>query len=546
VELSLVAGAPQSFIEQLSQPYYARRPVVTLPESAQLAPQTHEGAMMGGLAALAGIVTDASGAVIAGTQVKVYSDRGDLVASTTTDSQGRYEVADLPAGDYRAEFSIQGFNKAVVQGLSLGGGREEAQNVTLQVGSVAQTVTVTASTQTVNTEASEMSATVNGSNLGTGAGLGSPGAIPISGRNFTSKLSAGVSGARLGGVPNAVALNEARGAMAAAAQGADLGDLFEYKLKDRVTIRKNESALVPIVQARVSAEKVSLWNAGLGTAQPLRALWLTNSSALTLDGGSFSILENEAFAGEGLTGSIKPGEKRLLSYAADLGVRVATNAQSDPQRVTHVRIAHGVMMQTCELRQETTYTIRDDDSSPRDVIIEHPLRPGWLIIGDGPKPDETTSALYRFRVGVESKATAKLTVREAKPLETRYELTNLDDDEITLLLRQKSINADIEAAFHRIIEQKTSVAALENEISKRDDETKKIYDDQQRLRENLKALKGSAEERLLTQRYTQQLNDQETRLSTLGRESSDLQMKRDQAQADLDKTIETLTLDATI
>jgi hypothetical protein len=350
----------------------------------------------------------------------------------------------------------------------------------------------------------------------------------------------------LGGVPNAVALNEARGAMAAAAQGADLGDLFEYKLKDRVTIRKNESALVPIVQARVSAEKVSLWNAGLGTAQPLRALWLTNSSALTLDGGSFSILENEAFAGEGLTGSIKPGEKRLLSYAADLGVRVATNAQSDPQRVTHVRIAHGVMMQTCELRQETTYTIRDDDSSPRDVIIEHPLRPGWLIIGDGPKPDETTSALYRFRVGVESKATAKLTVREAKPLETRYELTNLDDDEITLLLRQKSINADIEAAFHRIIEQKTSVAALENEISKRDDETKKIYDDQQRLRENLKALKGSAEERLLTQRYTQQLNDQETRLSTLGRESSDLQMKRDQAQADLDKTIETLTLDATI
>jgi chromosome segregation ATPase len=113
-------------------------------------------------------------------------------------------------------------------------------------------------------------------------------------------------------------------------------------------------------------------------------------------------------------------------------------------------------------------------------------------------------------------------------------------------LRQKSINADIEAAFHQIVEQKTRVAALEDEISKRDDETKKIYDDQQRLRENLKALKGSAEERLLTQRYTQQLNDQETRLSTLERESADLQAKHDQAQADLDKTIEALTLDATI
>ena len=66
VELSLVAGAPQSFIEQLSQPYYARRPVVSLPETAQLAPQTHEGAMTGGLDALSGVVTDASGAVIPG------------------------------------------------------------------------------------------------------------------------------------------------------------------------------------------------------------------------------------------------------------------------------------------------------------------------------------------------------------------------------------------------------------------------------------------------------------------------------------------------
>ncbi|HEY0701383.1 MAG TPA: hypothetical protein VGD60_01325, partial [Candidatus Acidoferrales bacterium] len=40
VEMSLVAGAPHSFIQQLSQPYYARRPVVALPENAQLAPQT--------------------------------------------------------------------------------------------------------------------------------------------------------------------------------------------------------------------------------------------------------------------------------------------------------------------------------------------------------------------------------------------------------------------------------------------------------------------------------------------------------------------------
>jgi hypothetical protein len=68
----------------------------------------------------------------------------------------------------------------------------------------------------------------------------------------------------------------------------------------------------------------------------------------------------------------------------------------------------------------------------------------------------------------------------------------------------------------------------------------------QRLRENLKALKGSAEERALTQRYTQQLNDQETRLEAIQREEADLETKKDQAQAELDKTIENLALEATL
>ncbi len=554
VELSLVAGAPQSFIEPLSQPYYARRPVIPLSETAQLTPQTHESSMMGGLGGLFGVVTDPSGGSIPGAQVKVYSDSNDLVATTTTDREGKYQLGDLPAANYRVSFSSPGFKNYEVQGMSLGGGRELTQNAALQVGSTTQTVTVTAEASTLNAESSETVGVAGSRNVGSGGALGSSvnardvRGMPLASRNSTQvlALTGGVVGGAEGGVPSANTLNEVRGAMNAAAQGTDLGDLFEYKLKDRVTIHKNESSLVPIVQAHVQAEKISLWNLSLGSPRPLRALWLTNSSPLTLDGGSFSILESEAFAGEGLTDSIKPGEKRLLSYAADLGVRVDAKSENTPQRVTHVRIAHGVMVQTSELREETVYTIRDDDTSPRTVLIEHPLRVGWRIAESGPKPDETTSEVYRFRISVDPKATGTLAIREAKPLDASFSLTNLSDDQIKLFLKQESITPEIEAAFRKIVEQKSLIATLDEETTSRDDETQKIYDDQQRLRENLKALKGSPEERALTQRYTQQLADQENRLQTLQRESADLKSKQDQAQAELDRMIETLSLDATI
>jgi hypothetical protein len=542
VELSLVAGAPQSFIQQLSQPYYARRPVVPLPQNAQLAPQTHDSAMLTGVAGLSGVVFDPSGAVVAGTSVQVFSAAGQQIASTSTDNDGKYEIGDLPAGNYRVQFTKAGFQTMVIQGVSLGGGREHTQNMTLQLGAANETVMVTATAPTVETENGD-TVVATGRHAGSGGELGSGRGVG-GGAGGSRGVGSGVGSGGFSSVAGGIA--DARRAMSAEAEGSDLGDFFEYKLKDRVTIHKNESALVPIVQVHVATEKVSLWNASLNSPRPLLALWLTNSSPLTLDGGSFSVLENEAFAGEGLTDAIKPGEKRLLSYAADLGIRVDSKVESEPQRVTHVHILRGAMIQTSELRQDTNYTIRDDDTTPRSLLIEHPLRDGWVISDGGPKPEETTSNVYRFRQSIEPKATAKFTIRESKPLEARFELTNLTDDQITLFIQQKSINPEIESAFRKIVEQKNRIAALDAEITRREDETQKIYDDQQRLRENLKALKGSAEERALTQRYTKQLADQETRLETIQHESADFQSKRDQAQADLDAMIANLTFDATL
>ena len=93
VELSLVAGAPQSFIQQLSQPLYGRRPVVPLTLGAQLTPQTHEGAMLiSGLAALSGRVVDQNGGVIPNAQVALSpnpakkSRRRPQTAKATTPS----------------------------------------------------------------------------------------------------------------------------------------------------------------------------------------------------------------------------------------------------------------------------------------------------------------------------------------------------------------------------------------------------------------------------------------------------------------------------
>jgi len=521
VELSLVAGAPQSFIQQLSLPYYTRRPVVPLPESVQLEPQTHAATLIPGNGTLSGNVTDPSGSSVANATVRVYDASNNLAGTATTDDSGDYQVTGLAEGNYRVEVASAGFRTYSAGNVAVTGGEEANQDATLQVGSTAETVTVMDAPAPPPGDS-------NMALMSRGAARGSAGKL--------AQFSAGV---------NAETLNATRAAQQAAAQARELGDLFEYKLKQPVTIRKNQSALVPILQSDVTAEKVSLWNESAGRPQPLLAIWLTNTSGLTLDGGSFTVLEEETFAGEGLVDPIKPGEKRLLSYAADLGVRVEARQESYSEPVTHVRINRGVMVQTREVREQKTYTIRNEDTHPRTVVIEHPRRPGYKL-AEELEPAETTAGMYRFRVHVEPKKTETLAVKEAKPLETRYIISNLTDDQITLFVRQKTINPEIEAALRKIVAQKGVIAGFDRELQARRDETKRIFDDQQRLRENMKALKGSPEEKALVERYTKELNEQEDRLAAIRTETADLEAKRTAAQAGLDRMIEGLQFDETI
>jgi hypothetical protein len=210
-----------------------------------------------------------------------------------------------------------------------------------------------------------------------------------------------------------------------------------------------------------------------------------------------------------------------------------------------VRIVRGVMTQESEIREHKTYTFRNEDSAARSVIVEHPVRTGYALRGDA-HPVETTADWMRFRVGVEPKQTAVLLLDEARPLVNSYQLTNLDARQVELFVRQGSVNKAIENALRGVLEQKGVVAELDGRKSAADDEMSQIFDDQQRLRENMKALKGSAEEKVLLQRYTQQLNEQENRLERLRKDGEQLAAQRETAQAALSRMIQDLAFDVTI
>ncbi len=456
VQLSLIAGAPQSFIQPISQPYYARRPEIGLPQEAQLSPQTHE-----------------SG------EAKVVEPVAALDAFTAATSP-------------QAQASRAG------KGAAIG----------------------------------------NGSGGGLGSGHGN-GLGPGSGGNFAG----GVYSIGVGTSPSPVSFEDSASAsIQANTTTSGFDDFFEYKLTEPVTILKNQSALVPILQTKVDVDPVTLYSVGSNTA--LRALWIRNTSTMTLDRGSFSILESGNFSGQGLMDPVHPGERRLLSYAADTAVRVTPDGRADQntRRVQQVTVAKGVLTQKTGEVVETEYLVRNAAGEPRTVIVEVPRRAGWELDSD-PKPEETTATIYRFRVITQAAETVRLHVGQRHTLLTRYALLTSSDQQIAALLQQEGGDTtQVRAALQPVLDAKRRVAGLDTQIASQRDEQSRIEADQNRLRQNLTALKGSSEERALVKRYTAELNGQEDRLAALRDTVTRLQAQRDAAQRELETLVGGLNL----
>jgi hypothetical protein len=271
-----------------------------------------------------------------------------------------------------------------------------------------------------------------------------------------------------------------------------------------------------------------------------------NTSPLIFDGGSFSVLDGEVFAGEGLTDPLKPGERRLLSYASDLGILVEAVQNNRPQHVTLAKISKGVLTQISEEEQRTLYTVRSQEEGDRTLVIEHPVRPGWKLKKGAQEPEEKAPGTYRFRMNLAARATATLPIEEVRPVSAIYQVADLGPDQVALFLKNGSLTPEMAAALQKITAQKAVVQKLEQEMEDRQKDIDRIVDDQGRLRENMKALRGSAEEKALLQRYTKQLDDQETQLAGLRKQIQDAETQRDAAQTRLEVMIEELQLEANL
>jgi len=329
---------------------------------------------------------------------------------------------------------------------------------------------------------------------------------------------------------------------AAQAIGQEAGALFVYNIKEPVTIKRDRSALLPIVNARVEGERVAVYNESVRRENPMEAMRMKNTTGLTLEGGPITVIEENTYVGEALISTLKPDEERYVSYAVDLGTRVDAQRGKSTEQIYRVTIANGILTRHLKLRETKTYALQNLEDKVKTVIVEYPRRQGEWKLVDTPNPREETPNYYRFEVklGPKKERPEKIEFKAIEEMTTRSEFGLMDGvvaNDIRLFLQQKLIDDKTRGFLEQITASRSQIAELKRKVEDLQNEQKTIFNDQDRLRRNLQSLGQSEEERNLRSRIVKQLNQQEDRLEAINKSVKDLQVQLTAKQEELNKLV---------
>ncbi len=327
------------------------------------------------------------------------------------------------------------------------------------------------------------------------------------------------------------ALGEAETPGAAGATASAIPTAVRYRIVAEVELPPGSGAMLPIFDTRIPGRRVSLYRRDDGTT-PRAGVEVTNETGLALLAGPVTVLESGSFVGDALTSDLAAGESTILTYALDSDTTVLTEAQSEPETISSVRIADGMLIARRLRSLRTVYRYEHHGERLGTLVIEHPKQPGWEVVG-GPGPASESESFLRFEVPLTG-VSDRLEIVEEQPVSTSVALDRLTTDQISFYLSRPVIDAETADTLRGLSEILTRLSETDRELGTTSREIDALFRDQERIRSNLEAVPEGSD---LADRYLSNLRRQEDQIEALRNRQAALEERRNELESRLARLV---------
>lgn len=338
---------------------------------------------------------------------------------------------------------------------------------------------------------------------------------------------------------NALADFDPTDSVNAAALAETIGDQARYTIDHTISLARQRSALLPLVNQEITGQRVSIFNEKVNSKFPLRGMKIKNGTGQNLMQGPVSVYESGGYTGDARLPDLQANEERLLSFAVDQAVEVKSETKSEPESLTMVRVLKGVLEETHRQRNTVKYRIQNRSGQERTLIVEHPIQTDWKLVGTE-KPAERSRDLYRFEWKVPSGKGLVREVVEERTRQSKVVLLSMDASKIELLVRSNAASPKLREDLRKVIASKNRLSDTQKEKGRLRSEFTEVTQEQNRVRTSLDKVPVSS---ALHKRYLEKLDKLETEIEMLQAKIKENQEQEKQQQADFEKYLGTLTVE---
>jgi hypothetical protein len=331
---------------------------------------------------------------------------------------------------------------------------------------------------------------------------------------------------------------EMESAVGPAAAGVEVGELFAYQAKEKVTIKRGQAALVPILSERVEGSERVLFYRPSVSSRPMNTLYFKNTTPLTLEAGPVTFFDGSTCIGEGLMRKVmKQGMRDMLPYAVEAGVTVETKANHRSDPITRGAISNGVLHLTFVQNYETVYTVKSQLGRDTVLYLDH-ARMGGYALSEPAKAEEEVDGQYRFKVELKGGASVDLKVRESQPVTTQVALMGTPAETIRFYLQQRYLSEAAKRMLSELIGAQGEINRLRGEENELTQERTRLGEDDTRVRQNLGVLRDTPGELEMRKKYLQRLQDSDARQEKIREDLKAKALDRSQKERDLSKKVQ--------
>lgn len=325
---------------------------------------------------------------------------------------------------------------------------------------------------------------------------------------------------------------------APAVESGRMGELFEYRIEQPVTLERRQSTMLELLSEQIPAEKLLLFNREDGQRHPYNGALLENTSDKLLLEGPLAVYDQNSYSGDSTLPNLVASGDAVIRYSLALDVKAETRDLKQHQEYSGVKFARGVLETARTLHNATEYKFINQSKEKKSLLLYVRQQPQWELLPEL-KPWKTENGFYRFRLTLEPEGTLTFPVEVTHTVEESIQLQPDNWEKLGAVISRSKLTEEQRRGWEKAAELHRNFTVLQRKSAQLKQQLEEMDQNVSRTRRNINALSGSDEFR---RQLITRLNDEIQKLDTLQQQQREILQQCNEAQSALENYLATLEL----